>query len=253
MANVIANISQGLRALVWLVILALLTAGGAVGYRFYEERTQLDRALSERTAELAAKTAEVARLTQENERLAMAVRLLKVDHRVAEILVLDQQPGDEHPQTRFQFVELTKDGTPLGEKKVFTVEGDTIYVDAWVIKYADELIEKGDPLRSTSVCLFRRLFGEYQEPSKGFALDANGARPAVYSQGDQISATEQELWTNFWDYANNPSKAKAAGMRAAHGEAPSIRMVPGKRYRVELRASGGLSIVADDLPRGQAS
>ena len=56
---------------------------------------------------------------------------------------------------------------------------------------------------------------------------------------------ERDLWANFWEYANNPAKAKKAGVRAAHGEAPSIRLQVGKRYRVELRASGGLSIVPD--------
>ncbi len=128
---------------------------------------------------------------------------------------------------------------------MITVEGDVVYVDAWVIKYADQLVESGDPLRSTSVCLFRRIFGEYQQPTEGFALDPAGSRPSVYSQGGEISPMERDLWANFWEYANNPAKAKKAGVRAAHGEAPSIRLQVGKRYRVELRASGGLSIVPD--------
>ncbi|NQT13274.1 MAG: hypothetical protein HQ582_11030, partial [Planctomycetes bacterium] len=46
-----------------------------------------------------------------------------------------------------------------------------------------------------------------------------------------------------------PEKAKQAGVRAAHGEAVSMKLVPGKRYRVELRASAGVSIVPDgDVP-----
>ena len=43
-----------------------------------------------------------------------------------------------------------------------------MYVDAWVIKYDDALVEQGDPLRSTSVCLFRRVFGEYLPPVRAF-------------------------------------------------------------------------------------
>lgn len=136
---------------------------------------------------------------------------------------------------------------------MFTIEGDTVYIDAWVIKYFDDLVEKGDPLRSTSVCLFRRVFGEYQEPSEGFAIDPSGSRPAVYSQGNEMSPLEKDIWANFWQYANDPAKAKAAGLRAAHGEAPSIRVLPGKRYKLELRASGGLSIVTEDLPGKRAS
>ena len=253
MSNTISSLANFVRGLASLVLLGLLGAGGWVAYQVYDGRVQLDRELKEKTAELALKTEEVGRLTKENLRLDLALRLLKVDHRVAEIIVLDQQPGEPHSQTKFQFVELAKDGSPLGEKKTFTVEGDTIYVDAWVIKYSDALIEGEDPLRSTSVCLFRRVFGEFQEPSDGFALDATGSRPAVYSQGNSLSPLERDIWANFWEYANSPAKSKQAGLRAVHGEAPSIRLEPGKRYRVELRASAGLSIVAEDSPPGDAT
>jgi hypothetical protein len=253
MAGSISTLANVLRSLVWLALLGFLGTGGWFAYQAYDQRAQLDRQLKEATAELAEKTAEVARLEKQNQKLNLAIRLLKIDHRVAEITVLDQHEENDRPMTRFQFVELTKDGDAIGDKKIFTVEGDTIYVDAWVIKYADQLIEAGDPLRSTSVCLFRRIFGEYQNPSEGFALDASGSRPAVYSQGSDMSPLEHDLWANFWEYANDPAKAKKAGVRAAHGEAPSIRVQAGKRYRVELRASAGLSIIPEEQLRRPAS
>ncbi len=252
MPSTVSSIATIVRSLVSLALLGLLGAGGWFGYRIYDERARIERDLQAATAELATAKEEVARLAKENERLDLALRLLKVDHRVAEIRVLEQRDGQEHPQTRFQFVELGKDGSPL-ESKEFTVEGDTVYLDAWVIKYDDSLIEGSDPLRSTSVCLFRRIFGEYQEPSQGFALDASGSRPAVYSQGAELSPVERDIWANFWEYANSPAKRRKAGVRAAHGEAPSIRLEPDKRYRVELRSSGGLSIVAEDAPGGPTS
>jgi cell division protein FtsB len=248
MSNTISSLAAVVRSVVSLALLAILALGGWFGYRIYDERKQVDRDLAEKTAALVAKTAEAERLTLQNEKLDLALRLLKVDHRVAEIDVLEQRQGDERQLTKFQFVELDKNGDRVGEKKVFTVEGNTIYVDAWVIKFSDALVEGADPLRSTSVCLFRRIFGEYQEPSEGFALDAAGSRPSVYSQGNSMSPLEHDIWSNFWDYANSPAKSKAAGLRAAHGEAPSIRLEMGKRYRVELRASAGLSIVAEDAP-----
>ena len=68
-----------------------------------------------------------------------------------------------------------------------------------------------------------------------------------------MSPLEHDLWANFWDYANDPAKAKQAGVRAAHGEAPSIRVQAGKRYRVELRASAGLSIIPEEQMRRPAS
>ncbi len=246
MPGTVSAVANIVRSLVSLGILGLLGTGGWFAYRAYDDRAQLDR-------ELVLKTAEIGRLNEQNQKLSLALRLLKVDHRVAQVDVLDQQPGPEHPRTRFQFVELTSDGNPIGTPKEFTVDGETIYIDAWVIKYADELVEKGDPLRSTSVCLFRRIFGEYQEPSDGFPLDPTGSRPAVYSQGNEMSAIERDIWANFWQYANDPVRAKKTGVRAAQGEAPSIRLEPGKRYRIELRASGGLTIVADDVAQKPAS
>jgi type II secretory pathway pseudopilin PulG len=252
MPNTISSLAIIVRSLVSLAIFGLLGIGGWITYQMYDERAQVDRELREKTAQLTEMTAQVDRLTKENQKLDLALRLLKIDHRVAEITVLDRNEEQGRPRTKFQFVELSKDGSPLGEKKVFTVEGDTIYVDAWVIKYSDALVEGGDPLRSTSVCLFRRIFGEHQEPSEGFPLDAAGSRPSVYSQGNEMSPLERDIWTNFWEYANSPVKAKQAGLRAAHGEAPSIRLELGKRYRVELRASAGLSIIAEDLPPGAA-
>ena len=219
MSNTITALAQLMRSLALLAILGIVSAGAWLGYRAYDERARLGRELEQMTAELASKSAEVDRLTKENQKLNLAMRLLKIDQRVAEIIVLDQAAGKERPSTRFEFAELTKDGTPVGEKKVFTVEGDTVYVNAWVIKYDDELIERGDPLRSTSVCLFRRVFGEFQNPSEGFVLDSAGSRPAVYSQGNEMPPMERDIWANFWEYANNPAKAKQAGVRRARRSA----------------------------------
>jgi hypothetical protein len=239
MANTLSSIATIFRSMISLILLALLGTGSWMAYQTYHERERLGRELQEAKAE-------VDRIKRENERLELALRLLKVDHRVAQIEVLDQKTEGDRLTTTFQFVELGPNGQPIGDKKVFTLEGDRVYVEAWVIKYNDELVESGDPLGSTSVCLFRRVFGEHLSPDKGFTLDSNGSRPAIYSQDSDMSPVERDIWANFWDYANNPSRARQAGVRAVHGEAPNMRLQPGSRYRVDLRASGGLSIVPEE-------
>jgi hypothetical protein len=103
-----------------------------------------------------------------------------------------------------------------------------------------------------SICLFRRIFGEAQEPRNGFVLDAVGSTPAPYRAGGTMTDLERDLWSKFWDYANNPALAGKAGIRAAHGEAPSIKLMPGKRYRISLRASAGLEIVTEEAPGREA-
>lgn len=243
MANTISNVAVIFRSVASLALVGILGVGGYLAYDTFQGREALQR-------ELEAKAAQIQELERVKQQLELANRLLKVDHRVAQINVLERREDGERPTTRFEFVELSDAGDPIGEKKEFTVAGDKVYVDAWVIKYDDSLVEANDPLRSTSVCLFRRVFGEFQEPDKGFPLDAKGSRPAAYSQGDEMSPVERDIWANFWEYANDPSLARAAGVRAVHGEAPNIKLEPGRRYRVELRASGGLSIVPEkDPPR----
>ena len=83
-----------MRGLVSLVILGLLGAGGWIAYQIHDERAQIDRELKEKTLELALKTEEIGRLSKENQRLDLALRLLKVDHRVAEITVLEREVSD---------------------------------------------------------------------------------------------------------------------------------------------------------------
>jgi uncharacterized coiled-coil protein SlyX len=235
-----------------LTVVAAIGGGLWVGYTtFYAKDRDLQRFAAEVAAQretIAQLEDEVAEKARHIERLETALRLLKVERRVAYIDVLEQErkPGEDRVQTTFQFTEVDEHDQPLTEPRQFTIDGDLLYIDYWVIKFDDEAIEQEDPLRSTSIALFRRLFGEYQEPSQGFTIDQPGTRPAVYAAGTVMTAFQQELWDNFWHYATDAEKAREAGVRAAHGEAPSTRLVPNKRYKLLLRASGGFSIVPED-------
>ena len=182
------------------------------------------------------------------------MRLLKVDHRVAQIDVVSQQGSEKDNTlvTSFNFVELDDKGNPLTAPRLLTVKGDMAYVEYRVVKFSDENVEAGDPLRGTSICSFRRIFGEHQNPADGYVLDAVGSRPAGYHDGREMSAFEKEIWAKFWELANNPVKAQEKGIRTAHGEAPNQKLVPDKRYKVLLRASGGLSFQTEDLPKRPA-
>lgn len=242
------------RTLLLLALVGLLGTGGVIGYRTWHAHelalAEKDRVLAEREEEIERLNEDLALKIEEIGRLETAMRLLKVDHRLAQIVVLDQQPaeGDQPLRTTFRFVEVDRDGRPIEEPHDLTIDGDMLYVDAWVVKYQDEHVESADPLRSTSICLFRRLFGEHQKPSEGFVLDAVGSRPTVYADGMEMTPLEREIWANFWEYANDQEKAEQAGIRAAHGEAPSMKLQPGKIYKIMLRASDGLTIAVDDLP-----
>jgi len=201
--------------------------------------------VAQRDAHISELDQQVADLKQQVQHLEAALRLLKVDHRLARLTVEDQREAPDRPgglQTDVTFQELDGEGEPLGNERSFTVDGKVAYVDALVIKFDDKYVEEGDTLRGTSLCLFRRLFGEYQFPSEGFPLDTEGQRPLPYAADDADPGFESRLWSKFWDYAHDPDAVAAAGVRAMHGEAPYMELRPGRSYRVELRASGGLSV-----------
>jgi hypothetical protein len=249
MANTISAIGSLIRGLAMLGFVVLFGTGGVIAYQAYQRHFQLEEQLRTQADQIAERDSRIKELGQEVDDLNLALRLLKVDHRLAEIRVLDQTKNDDGKiTTKLQFVEVGDDGKPIDAPRELTIDGDLAYIDAWVVKYHDKLVESGNPLGATSVCLFRRIFGETQKPADGFPLDRNGEQPIVYRHGEQVTDRERQIWSQFWDYANNPTLAEQAGVRAAHGEAPSIKLRPGKLYRLELRASGGLTIVPEDAP-----
>jgi hypothetical protein len=177
--------------------------------------------------------------------LELRNKLLLLDHRLARVEVVNQRETAEGVVTEVRFVELGSDGKPIAEPKQVEVRGRFLYLESQVIKFSDEYVATADPLRGTSICLFRRVFGEQQKPVDGPELDSVGRGPGII-RGDNVLTDEHaELWQRFWDYANDPELAREAGVRAVHGEAPFTELRAGKSYRVELRASGGLSITPE--------
>lgn len=207
-------------------------------------------------SEVAAKQKRIAKLgkelaaaEREAQRLAAAVALLKVDHRVARLEILERMEVEENGEaevwTRVLFTELDQTGRTVGKPREVIVAGTRVYIEALVIKFEDDYIEAGDFLRGSSVCLFQRIFGENQSPKQGTRLEPAGTMPSVYAGDTKPDPFYEQLWAKFWDYASDPVAAKAAGVRAVHGEAPFIEGIPGMKWRVELRSSGGLTIAPE--------
>ena len=120
--------------------------------------------------------------------------------------------------------------------------GDMVYVDYLTVNFQDKYIEQSDLDRSTSLALFQRVFGEHQEPVKGFQLDAVGTRPTAYARGKEMSEFETKIWNDFWLIANDRQRAKELGIDAIQGKAVAIRVQPGKTYEIDLRATGEMAI-----------
>lgn len=185
------------------------------------------------------------------EKQKIAMRLLKQDERLALISVLDQSEEDGQLYTTIRWVEIDDQGNPIDEPRNFRLKGDIVKIDAWVVKFDDQYIEDADLLRGTSICLFRRVHGEFPQPDEVYTLDKIGTLPNAYRRGD-VSDFERKIWDDFWIIANDTEKAEELGIRAAHGEVVYNKVQPGKKYKLTLRASGGLTmkpVAKDDVDR----
>lgn len=247
--------TQAVRTLLAAVVVGLVGAAGWYGYQLVDSSGRMERALVDAREQLQLKEeqlsslqAEVDRQQEVIDRLETAMRLLKVDHRVARLHVRSQTTDEDTGRVTslVEFQELDQQGLPIEDAKVFEIPGDVIYVDSWIVKFEDKYVERADIHRSTSLVLFQRIFGNDQRPSDGFALDEVGMRPGIYGAGSQVSEWEQQIWSDFWSVANNKARQEELGIRAAHGEAPSIKVEPGKTYRITLRASAGLDVSLDE-------
>ena len=197
--------------------------------------------LQQKDAKIQQQVAEISVLNKEVEKLETSLTLLKVDHRVAKLTVIDQ----DAEATKVQFVELNDEGQPIETPREFRIPGDTVYIDAWVVKFDDKYVQEADLERGTSLIVFKRLFGNNQKPDEGFPLDEQGAAPKAYARGGKMNEFEKSIFNDFWSIANDKAKAEEKGIRAAHGDAVSMKVERGKSYKVQLRASDGPSIVPE--------
>lgn len=224
---------------------ALLTGAvgifGYGGYYGYNEYTKNERLLKDQAEKIRLAGEEVEKLNLEVkakvaqiEKLETAMHLLKTDQRLAQLRVINIERNEKGKaiKSQLEFVELSPQGEQLSKPKQMELLGDLIYVDNWIIKFDDRYVEKGDVERGTSLCLFRRVFSEDTLPSDGITLDEVGMRPQAYSRGGAMSEFEKKLWGDFWEFANDPKKAAEMGIRAANGEAVSIKVREGKTYKI---------------------
>jgi len=227
-----------LRQAIRLAFVSALLLAGAYGLYRYERY----RLVEWRHAQ------EVRRLQEQKRLLEQIISRLTAERRVAEIVVVEQtRRGSEVESTTLMFLESTADGGRL-PPRFFTIKGDRAHIDALVIKFERDFVQKDDPLRGRSIVLFYRVFGEQQTPAEGFPIDEPGRPPQVYRAGapqsPEAAALEAELWANFWRLADDAKYREEKGVRVAQGESPWTQFRPDRIYTLTLESAGGLNLVA---------
>jgi hypothetical protein len=245
------------------ILMAAAGLGGWKAYSIYNEpQVQLEEKQRELEAlagqlatartDLASSTAQVQRLTTDLElkkamiaKLEVALGFLKLRHRIARIDVVRQVEDEETGEvlTTVEFYEVDENGEPASDdRQTFEIVGDRVYIECLVAKFDDKYIEENALDRNTAICLFQRIFGEHQEPKDGYSIDQIGSAPAAYARYGEPSEFEKRIWEEFWSIAADPARAAELGIRAAHADAPSIKVREGVTYELELRTTGEFTL-----------
>lgn len=199
--------------------------------------------LQESKKQLGAVSKKLDTANELNERLAISMKLLKVDKRIANIKVLStEKDEDGNPLMNVSFTEVNPDGDEVGISKNYTVKGTKFYVDGWIVAFEDKYIEQADELRGASLFVFKSIYGDGEAPRDAQRLDDDSQdRPGIYND-DKKSDFEQKIWSDFWGVSNDTHRQQELGIRASHGQTTYILGQEGKTYQVEIRASGSMGI-----------
>jgi len=233
-------VTKALRALTTTGLVALFGLIVLAGYKVYHELTRREREVQQ---QLEDARAEVERRKQREAVLKAMVSRLEKASRVARVQVLKQHKDLQtgRIETRLLFQHLDPQGK-VSDRKELAVEGQVVYFDALVIQFDTELVASGDALRGKSIYLFRRAFGEHQNPSDGLPLTEPNRVPKTYQVGEQVDPYEAWLWRKFWRLAADPASASKEGVRVAQIEAVATKLEYGKVYELEIQHAGGLVI-----------
>ena len=136
----------------------------------------------------------------------------------------------------------TARGNPLKTvlQKEYEIEGDIIHFDALIVTFSSQAVMDG---KERSLYLWRRVYGENQAPSTGFAIEEQGAEPARYAGllSRLRLKDQQAFWSAIWDLANDPDALQQHGIKAIYGNAVYKKLKPGLIYVFKISPTGQLT------------
>lgn len=132
----------------------------------------------------------------------------------------------------------------------FTVKGETVYLDGFLIRFPPQMVADG---KARALYFWRRAFGNAQTPDAGHPLDDGEGPPARYAPifGETFSSSRGELfWASLWDLAHSPEALERYGIEAVFGNALVLQPRMGYLYTVKLSAGGALTVETAPLSTG---
>ena len=201
MGNV-KTINSVVRTALLVGIFGIVGYGGWLGYtNFIQPGAEAQQALADLKEKYKANEEALAAATKDNERLATSMKLLKIQRRIANLTVLEKgKDEDGNDFMEVAFTEVNEQGEDVGSTRNYTVKGEKLYVDGWIVSFDDKYVEQADELRSASMYVFKSIYGDQEKPSEGQSLDkmsAEGGAPGIYQSSDKREF-EEKIWGDFW-------------------------------------------------------
>ena len=251
----VKTINSVTRTGIFLVTSVVVGYLGFAGYKHYiepgleakqakEELEELQLVLANQQQEIASARKEIEQTQAENGRLKVSMQLMKIDRRMGKVKVLASSVNDAgEPIMNVRFTEYNELGDQIGASRDFELRGNNMYIDCWVVKFGDKYVEENDALRSASLCVFKGIYGNLDGPEGSQSLDSDSIDefPVVYGQ-QRKTDFEQQIWSDFWELANDSESQEDYGIRAIHGQANYLRVKEGQTYEVTVRSSGAASL-----------
>lgn len=254
MTDLISNvktINSAVRTMVVLGACSVVGYGGYFGYNNYvkpsQDAKQAIADLADLKVEFSKQQVALKASEELNDRLETSMKLLKVDRRVANVTVLEKGTDDKgNPFMVVSFTEVDENDDPIGSTRNYTLQGEKLYIDGWIATFEDKYVEEADELRAASLFVFKSIYGDAEMPRDAQRLDIesqDSSPPGIYNDSRKRDF-ERKIWGDFWKVCNDAQLQHELGIRTSQGQTSYVKPLEGKTYRVNIRASGGMSLNA---------
>ena len=252
MTDIISNvktINSAVRTVLVLGACSVVGYGGYFGYNNYvkpsQEAKQAIAELADLKLEFNKQQVALKESEELNQRLETSMKLLKVDRRAANVTVLEKGTDDQgNPFMEVSFTEVDENDNPIGTIRNYRLKGEKLYIDGWIATFDDKYVEEADELRAASLFVFKSIYGDAEMPRDAQRLDVeshDNSPPGIYKD-DRKREFEQRIWGDFWKVCNDAQLQDELGIRYSQGQTSYVKPLEGKTYRVNIRASGGMSL-----------
>ncbi len=182
--------------------------------------------------------ATIDQLLGENRELRQALSNLNEVEQVGYAKVVSQETREGRLFTRLLLVQTApRDPIRKLAEETYEVEGNVVHFDALIVKFAPRLVESGE---QRALFIWRRIYGEEQKPSEGYAVTQAGEVPERYANlMSRLDPRDQQLfWQSIWQLAHQPDALEGLGISATYGNAVYTQLRPGLIYALKANSSG---------------